>query len=103
MSSGARNTAYASITPFLRPFVLASVLQDASFVAPLMPPWLFMRYRGVDVVVVPSSAAQEHNLSAAAFVRELRPHASSNCTLRTECMVAAVISNCARHASDGFT
>ena len=94
----------ASILPAAARRGMASVLQDASFVAPLMPPWLFMRYRGVDVVVVPSSAAQQHNLSAAASAaRELRPHAPSHWTLRTECMVAAVISNCARHASDGFT
>ena len=39
-------------------------------------PPAFYALRGVDVVVVPSSAAQQHNLSAAAFVRELRPHAS---------------------------
>ena len=44
---------------------MPSVLQDASFAAPLA----FYALRGVDVVVVPSSAAQQHNLSAAASAR----------------------------------
>ena len=76
----------------------------ASVILPLASLKLFSVSAASIVVVVLSSAAQQHNLPAAASAQELRPHASSsNCTLRTECMVAAVISNCARHASDGFT
>ncbi len=63
----------ASILPAAARRGMASVLQDASFAAPS-----YFALRGVDVVVVPSSTAQQHNLSAAASARELRPHAPSN-------------------------
>ena len=48
---------------------MPSVLQDASFAAPAL--YALTRRRRV----VPSSAAQQHSISATASARTLRPHA----------------------------